>query len=547
MASWHTLSRELHIMIFNELWYMARPRYAPAGCASVCRAWQHYFESLTFESLTLSQSDLSYFADTMRGKKRYRLDYLGLLRLRIHLDDYDCGVCQAAEDEKEMKENCLAFTAAVWDLLKILSTWRDPNKNTGARRDGINLELSVHSPSDYKHVFRPFSLQDDYPYTDAFRRNRGDFVPLRNRLAEEAKIHDPLYGWTNGSHEVPNPSGNLSGNPSGRDRLFGTRPLDFDFSRISPKSKSRSKSKSTKPINRRLPRAPIVRGFDVLRSGFRGFSAKVLFKLLHESFLSIDKVRIEKRLEVYPKEQLAYEEEFYQLLRSQGLPKTLRHLHLFRDYDKAPRHSKTWPRDDLLLGSQLSRASLYLKHLSVACQADATTFFYDFHPLRWNVEDSESVPRWVNLRTLSLTSLMLKEGTLQSDLARLLRAACNAAGFMPELQTLEIWNCGAGSAAFFKYEASKGSEKRPLIVWASTWSTSPYVSASGKALKCWREFAQSQDPQGREAEISIYPLNLAAYWLESHLGLLARYKLHIGVLDINSQHQVAWDCLERYR
>jgi hypothetical protein len=184
--------------------------------------------------------------------------------------------------------NCITFKNAVWSLLKILST----ATVTPLEKDhlGLELEISLHSPSDCKHVFRPFALQDDYPLVDkdAFSIDADITQYLRRRQEEEANYHDPPHGWTHGTHEVPNPSGSPSQNPSGRDRLYGTRLLDFNFSRA-PKDWPDNVGK-----DRCLPRAGIVREFTIRRASFRGFSAKVLFKFLHEAFPNIKSVRFER-------------------------------------------------------------------------------------------------------------------------------------------------------------------------------------------------------------------------------------------------------------
>lgn len=202
-----------------------------------------------------------------------------------------------------LTRNCITFTNAVWGLLKILSTYVGTQQ---VDHEGMELEISVHSPSDCQHVFRPFCLQDDYPYKDASMfyytrlNQRDNYEALRHRHAAEATYHDPPHGWNHGLHVVPNPTGSRTGNPSGRDRLFGTRLLDFDFSRIP----GREQAMSHRQL--RLPRARIVKRFDVRRACYRGFSANVLFKLLHESFTHIETARIERWRELYASEQRAY-------------------------------------------------------------------------------------------------------------------------------------------------------------------------------------------------------------------------------------------------
>lgn len=195
-------------MTIDDVFYNQKRRpeqHVLAKAASVCRTWQCDYERLNFKLLVLSQSCLPAFRAAVQGKKRYRLEHMQMIGLPIRLGEYDCSVCQTVEDEKTIKKqvytpetsfdvvncgqlfslgpifctsyaksvrlyslitaarNCITFTNAVWDLLKILSTWRKTEAQARAEGfEGINLEISVHSPSDYQHVFRPYCLQDDY-------------------------------------------------------------------------------------------------------------------------------------------------------------------------------------------------------------------------------------------------------------------------------------------------------------------------------------------------------------------------------------------------
>lgn len=159
--------------------------------------------------------------------------------------------------------------------------------------------MSVHSPSDNEHVFRPLCLADHCPYTNWHNliRDDAEIVRLHDELST---LHDPPHGWTNGSHAIPNPSGSTSGNPSGRDRLLGTTPLDFNFSNVPHQCGPGSSRKRTLPV------VPLVRRFTVRRSTFRGFSPRVLFRLLHESFAEITELRLEKWMELYADQQTEY-------------------------------------------------------------------------------------------------------------------------------------------------------------------------------------------------------------------------------------------------
>ncbi|KAL2756663.1 hypothetical protein ACRALDRAFT_2026692 [Sodiomyces alcalophilus JCM 7366] len=537
MACWSALPRELQDMIFDEL-YMdpeRRPEHhVLAKCASVCRSWQGYFEDANFSTLVLSQSCLPKFR---------------LLWLRIRLDEYDCRVCQTAEDAETIKK-CVSFHefppsalyTYIWSLLRILSTWEKPQAQALAEgHQGLELEISVHSPSDHQHVFRPFCLQDDYPHQGLDIADPDDYEALRLRHAEEAAIHDPPHGWTHGVHTVPNPSGTRAGNPSGKDRLFGTRPLDFDFSRVWPRL-----NVGTSARDRRLPRARIVTAFTVRRASFRAFSAKVLFKLLHESFTHIAKARIERWLEIYTDQQIAYELEFERLLRSKGLPKTLTSFYLLQESNPTLHQCIACPVYDAALGIQLSRASRHLKHLSITWQADAATFFYEFFPNVWDGASpgSPATEKWENLTTLSLTASYFDQDDWRGS-CRLLRVACTAAKLMPRLANLQIWNCSNGSAALFWFQLRDDTGEPPQILWTSTWPTP--LSPQHLVFQCWRHLARERDKFGREPAVIAFVMTPEPPdQLQSRWGFLKYLMQKYHILHPITLHQVKWETFKRH-
>lgn len=94
-------------MIFDEIYY--DPNRLPehhvlAKCASICSDWQDYFEGLTFARLILTQSCLPNLRNVFRGEgKEHRQEITSILWLRTILDNYDCNVCQMAEDEETIE------------------------------------------------------------------------------------------------------------------------------------------------------------------------------------------------------------------------------------------------------------------------------------------------------------------------------------------------------------------------------------------------------------------------------------------------------------
>ena len=190
MFHWNKLPAELRVMINAELYkdcQRQKSKHVLAKCASVCRSWQDTWEYRNFQELVLTPSCLPMLRTVLKGKNSYRFNHIQLIWLRIELEEYDCSVCQTAEDEETIKKyvilttslcacccrtntldrHCITFTNAVWSLLKILSAWKMPIGPPLVHEmdePGLELEISVHSPSDCQHVFRPLPMQDDYPY-----------------------------------------------------------------------------------------------------------------------------------------------------------------------------------------------------------------------------------------------------------------------------------------------------------------------------------------------------------------------------------------------
>lgn len=146
---WGRLPPELRRRILGLLderkYYRVFPKQQPthqATYAIVCREWKQHFESVTFQALTLNQSDMHDFDKIVKGSRREKIQWIWL---RLELPKYTCKSCKKQESPKEIRRNNLIFTNAIWDLFSILSTWDCKTCQ------GITLELSAHSPNDPEH------------------------------------------------------------------------------------------------------------------------------------------------------------------------------------------------------------------------------------------------------------------------------------------------------------------------------------------------------------------------------------------------------------
>ena len=101
MTGWPQLPPEVRVMIFAFMQHNYRVHHdlvARTQPASVCREWQHMFESWTFNRLTLDQDRLAGF-DNFVSRNERRRSYVNQIFLSIKLDEYDCTSCEKEEDE----------------------------------------------------------------------------------------------------------------------------------------------------------------------------------------------------------------------------------------------------------------------------------------------------------------------------------------------------------------------------------------------------------------------------------------------------------------
>ncbi|KAL0930993.1 oxoglutarate iron-dependent oxygenase [Colletotrichum truncatum] len=116
-----------------------------AGYASVCKEWQAIVERYNFSVLRVTQSGLDEFETSLVGSRR------GLLRqinLYVQLPTYDNDPCEKKETWEDKAENNTCFTRAVYGLFRLMSSWTLEE----AHRDGIDLTLSISSPSDLRNA-----------------------------------------------------------------------------------------------------------------------------------------------------------------------------------------------------------------------------------------------------------------------------------------------------------------------------------------------------------------------------------------------------------
>ncbi|KAK3943296.1 hypothetical protein QBC46DRAFT_307703 [Diplogelasinospora grovesii] len=462
--SWHTLPAELRLMILELVscayTFRQEDRYARAGYASVCREWQCFFEVRIFRRLIVDQdriSDLDKFTAQL-GRRRANIKQI---QLRVKLADYDCSVCQLEEDPEARKQNNLTFTKAVVDLLTVLSKWpkRKEHPTMPVSERGVSLEISAFSPSDHKHGFRDFRLQDDYP------------IWFDSDQMKLERYHDPDHGWENG-RQGPVSLG-------ARKRITEKLTLwDGDGTGKAPP----------------LPKVKFITVFTVRRQSYRSIEISSLKKLLR-AFPNLHTFIHEPWYNVTPERQQLFESDYLQLVRAlPRLNKNLRDVILFQDFCRTlnpdrPTDGRGWSlgaKSRRPLGRALAKTTRLaaMERFSAAYFIDAYDFFHGFDV--FNPQQQPGDPQvWNSLQSLCLTSGRLNPHITSWKRQKLLARAGRAAALMPSLQSMILWNGGEGFSYIMDYRRF-GPGGEPLLFLGSNISSAMRYDFSPEVISIWR-------------------------------------------------------------
>ncbi|RSL88713.1 hypothetical protein CEP52_015123 [Fusarium oligoseptatum] len=388
LVFWRSLPREIQLMILDYILsnYLTKrtdaaseQTYRLSAMSHVCKDWQYLVEKRTFRRLSLRAQDLPMFRKFVRGKNSIRLNHIRHLSLQIELARYTCLNCKKPEKEARITRNNRIFTSALRRLLKVLSSW---DRTHG----GLTLEVAALSPSD---------LEEDLEQATNFREYH-TMKSTEPRAFSNRHIRAALK------------------------RLFGT-PLE-----MTPlPQKTRRKPMST------LPKTPIVKGFLIRRSFFRGFALSTLAKLFNESLVSLEWFRFERWASLTYDQEVYFYTDLWAFLIP-ALPQTVKML----SFSQWSRWKPPWiykPLDEIDLRKSLSRAL-----------APLVLQLTEFSP-----PDLMNIPEFLDqLGQMSdrsgeakLELLSIKGGRFgHSCVTRILVLAAAAAKALPRLRILEVWH-----------------------------------------------------------------------------------------------------------
>ncbi|PNP55233.1 hypothetical protein THARTR1_04375 [Trichoderma harzianum] len=159
MSRWSRLPEEMRLQVLETLAQDPRHNvvdgtYGLTNYALVCRAWQSIFEKANFRRLVLSQTDLDALD---KIPKRCR-PYVGHICLRIEINEYRPWGSSERVIRPERMEDIAAnndiIELAVGKLFGVLKSWEKELQKVRPSYRGMALEMSIHSPSDPKYVYR---------------------------------------------------------------------------------------------------------------------------------------------------------------------------------------------------------------------------------------------------------------------------------------------------------------------------------------------------------------------------------------------------------
>lgn len=203
-------------------------------------------------------------------------------RLRCYPTYYDTPVA-------DFSRNNDVLSRSLWNLMSILSTWTISVRGSRQNRcqQGLTLELGVFSPSDSKHAFRDFRLEQDYPYQE-----EKDLEPKWEAYHERAdelrldNLYEPSRTWNDNFHSYVS--------FAVAQRVMSTVKIDLDTPNLSA-------------IPKTFPRVEIITGLLIRRQFYRKIAASSLSKLICESLPCIGWFRHEGWHNVDPVEQKRFE------------------------------------------------------------------------------------------------------------------------------------------------------------------------------------------------------------------------------------------------
>ncbi|KAI9151713.1 hypothetical protein HJFPF1_08922 [Paramyrothecium foliicola] len=514
--SWSTLAPELRAHILEATLpltaHEAETEKGLGALASICKEWQGFYERKLFHRLVIFQSCIADFARIVQGQRRTFVKHIWL---QVQLPEYETNgpYRESNETKEEVELNNQVLTAALWNLLDVLSSWSrdDP---TNVIQPKLTLELSVLSPSDtaiYSFIHCPGINVYPDSYSEGCTMKQFDDQLTRHMQDHQSNHERKFIAWL---------AQIMTGIFLQRHILFSktpATPLQLDFDGLGLEDQGD------------FPQTcPVVTDFLIRRQHERQIHPNVLLPLLRK-LPSLENLRLEPWNSIDDSTTPDLPDYANALSRYFQEADSLKVLSIFESRGESLSPDRVdfgWT----ILGFVFARKSHALTHMSIACATDALCFLcwtktHSEAKLRslpddigelltaedsqhWSDMDSDgksvriqrflggleqtdpmddlrSGVEWANLESLALTSILLNPYLEMKMMNLLLQIAAEAAERMPKLKIMELWNQDENLACVFRYRR-EGPFGQPSIHLASTWEH----SFSEQVLDAWKRVAE---------------------------------------------------------
>lgn len=425
---WTALPGELRDTIL-ELLKISLQGAKAASYASVCRAWNRFFEPYIFRRLKLSANRIREFEDFITEHRRPFVQSIWF-RFERYIEPPKAYSRIAFQHLVDVNQ----YPNAVSQLFQSLSQWKERDEG----QPGITLELSAFSAID-----PDFSFQD--------------FVPEGLEDVDITKDFDVLK------------------------TIYDSFPLTYAYKRT---YKEKSRQNELKhcyypPDMDDLPGVPfptvnLITTLTVRRQMHSNFFATYLHHIVR-ALPMLECLTYEPSTLSFISGNFDYSPDTHYMESMDNtiflLPSSIRHFQVFLDdislYDFTQRVPEYYGPDIAVYGPHIAREVLdcsrskEIETLSMSFIIDAYDFFADFQIPE--ITQPPDMLTWTKLTSLVLTSSRI---TLGDAPTKLLLAGARAAQYMPRLEVMELYNVDPEGGGIFTYIHDKEGSH---IYWKSIW------------------------------------------------------------------------------
>ncbi|KAH8898282.1 hypothetical protein GQ53DRAFT_711483 [Thozetella sp. PMI_491] len=438
--SWQRFPAEIRIAILEVL---LQTEGSLASFATVSREWQTIIEQHSFSRIKLTLGSRLANFGSMMHRNRALVRYVWFC---VELQAYDCSECESLDKDKwglSLDDN-VRIVNGLEALFSTLSTW-EPRPC----REMLQLDISVHSPSDSEHWYKYLTFEPDLPAEDCA-------LPLlkQQSILLRPEYDDHNHGWRAG-RQVSLPS---------------MAALEKTFDEIMDLGPFENEAQDMEWWGR-LPLIPAVTNVLLRQQTRRRWKPQALAQLLSR-FPRLQEIHYEPWREWTDCLQSFTDQSSQELFKSLASSQPqLQKLVLFEnsalEYTRNQLFCSPFRTASPDVSYALCSTSLKLEQLSASFIVEASQFF--------DCACKNTSWLWANLTSVALTTRLLMPGASLTRIEDMLRQAAATAMRMPKLENMEIWNGQKGSAMLFRYQHRRplsqfGTQRSAVIIWKGTWT-----------------------------------------------------------------------------